>query len=292
MTSTQGNFSSYFNLRKNNGIIVGSGQSIPIRGYGHTSLTPPNPPLSLKNVLHAPKLLVLVSVRKFTTDNNVCVIFDPFGFSVNDLQTGTRLMRCDSTSELYPITSTSQNKNSAHSCFLASSLWHDRLGHPGASVLESLRQNKMIDCTSPIRSHVCQSCVLGKHIKLPFVASSSMTCMPFDIIHSDLWTSPVLSSSGHRYYVLFLDDFSKYLWTFPIAKKSEVFIMFAKLQEHIRTQFERDIKSVQCDNGKEFDNNLFGNFVIPMALHFVSRVHTLHLKMGKSKEKFDPLIIS
>ncbi|KAL1308487.1 hypothetical protein AAHE18_17G109800 [Arachis hypogaea] len=28
--------------------------------------------------------------------------------------------------------------------------------------------------------------------------------MPFDIIHSDLWTSPVLSSSGHRYYLLFL----------------------------------------------------------------------------------------
>src|SRR6266487_1718598 len=91
MTSTQGNLSSYFNLSKNNGILVVSGQSIPIRGYGHTSLPPPNPPLSLNNVLHAPKLIKnLVSVRKFTTDNNVCVIFDPFGFSVNDLQTGTR----------------------------------------------------------------------------------------------------------------------------------------------------------------------------------------------------------
>jgi len=31
--------------------------------------------------------------------------------------------------------------------------------------------------------------------------------MPFDIVHNDLWTSPILSSGGHRYYVLFLDDF-------------------------------------------------------------------------------------
>lgn len=91
----------------------------------------------------------------------------------------------------------------------------------------------MIDCTRTSRSKVCQSCVLEKHIKLPFVASTSMTLMPFDIIHSDLWTSPVLSSSRHRYYVFFLDDYSKYLWTFPIAKKSQVFPMFAKLQAHI-----------------------------------------------------------
>jgi hypothetical protein len=233
-----------------------------------------------------------VSVRKFTTDNNVCVIFDPFGFSVNDLQTGTRLMRCDSTSELYPITSTSQNKNSAHSVFLASSLWHDRLGHPGASVLESLRQNKMIDCTSPIRSHVCQSCVLGKHIKLPFVASSSMTCMPFDIIHSDLWTSPVLSSSGHRYYVLFLDDFSKYLWTFPIAKNHKFFPFLQNYKRILELNLNVTLKVCNVIMGKNLITICFGNFVIPMALHFVSRVHTLHLKMGKSKEKFDPLIIS
>ncbi|XP_057247026.1 uncharacterized protein LOC130589635 [Beta vulgaris subsp. vulgaris] len=34
MTSSQGNMSSYFNLSKPNGIIVGNGNSIPIHGYG------------------------------------------------------------------------------------------------------------------------------------------------------------------------------------------------------------------------------------------------------------------
>ncbi|XP_021744631.1 uncharacterized protein LOC110710614 [Chenopodium quinoa] len=58
MTSSNGNLSSYFNLSNHyNGIIVGSGHTIPIHGCGHTTLPSPNPPLSLTNVLHAPKII-------------------------------------------------------------------------------------------------------------------------------------------------------------------------------------------------------------------------------------------
>jgi len=72
--------------------------------------------------------------------------------------------------------------------------------------------------------------------------------MPFDILHSDVWTSPILSSVGHKYYVLFLDDFTKKLWTFPISRKSQVFEMFKSLANLIQTQFLQNIKSFQCDN--------------------------------------------
>jgi histone deacetylase 1/2 len=112
-----------------------------------------------------------------------------------------------------------------------------------------------------------------------------MTFMPFDIIHSDLWTSPVLSSSGHRYYVLFLDDYSKYLWTFPIAKKSQVFSIFATLKAHIHTQFERDIKNVQCDNGKEFDNNFFWNFCESNGITFRFSCPHTSSQNGKAERK-------
>lgn len=129
-------------MSKNNGIIVGSGQSTLIHGYGKALLPSPNPPLSLNNVLHAPKLIKnFVSVRQFTTDNNVSVSFYPFGFSMHDLQTGRQLMRCDNTSSFYPITTTSPPKDFSHSSFLASALWHDRLGHLGTSVLDTLQRN-------------------------------------------------------------------------------------------------------------------------------------------------------
>jgi len=205
MTGNGGNLTSYFNMSNN--ITIGNGHHIPVIGSGHASL--PNS-LTLNNVLHAPKLIKnLVYVRKFTIDNDVSVEFDPFSFSVKDFQTGTLLMRCSSSGDLYPIP-TSQQKAatpSPPSAFAASSteLWHCRLGHPGAPVLNSLHRNKFLSCNKFRDDFFCQSCPLGKQIKLPFYNSLSFTCMPFDIVHNDLWTSPMLSSGGHHYYVLFLE---------------------------------------------------------------------------------------
>jgi hypothetical protein len=107
----------------------------------------------------------------------------------------------------------------------------------------------------------CHSCTLGKQIKLPFYDSLSYTLLPFDIVHSDIWTSPILSSGGHRYYALFLDDFTNFSWTFTLHNKSQMHYIFLKFQAHIQTQFERTIKCFQCENGKEYDNSLFHKFL-------------------------------
>jgi len=168
MTGNGGNLTSYFNMSNN--IPVGNGHHIPVVGSGHASL--PNS-LTLNNVLHAPKLIKnLVSVRKFTIDNDISIEFDLFGFSVKDLQTGTLLMRCNSSGDLYPIP-TSQHTAAAPpppSTFAASStkLWHCRLGHPGAPILNSLHRNKFLLCNKCCDDFFFQSCPLGKQIKLPF----------------------------------------------------------------------------------------------------------------------------
>jgi len=107
-------------MSNNRNIIVGSGQEVPIRGNGQTSLSPPHPPLHLPNVLHAPNLIKnLISVRRFTTDNNVSIEFDPFSFSVKALQTGIPIMRCDSTEDLYPITIPTSHATKSPSTFAA-----------------------------------------------------------------------------------------------------------------------------------------------------------------------------
>ena len=169
------------------------------RMYGttHTQITTSHQPLHLKHVLHAPKIIKnLISVRRLTTDNNVSVSFDPFGFTVSDFQTGITLLRCDSRGDLYPVTTPPSFAG------LTSSLWHSRLGHPGVSVLNSLCKNKFICCEPFNSSVVCDYCVLGKQVKLPFFDSQTTTLMPFDILHSDLWTSPILNSVSHKYCLI------------------------------------------------------------------------------------------
>lgn len=231
MTASQGKLNCYFNSKYPRQIIVGNGHGIPINGYGHAFISTPFRSLILKNVLHAPNLIKnLISVRRLCIDNFISLDFDPFGFTVKAFPTGTPLMRCNSTGDLYPITESMLRQLKTPSTFAAISqdLWHHRLGHPGVHVLSSLRNKNYIQCNRNKQSLVCQSCVFGKHIKLPFYDSISSTISPFDIIHSDLWTSPLLSSSGHRYYVLFLDDYSNFLWTFPLSTKSQVYSVFSK----------------------------------------------------------------
>ena len=104
MTVDAGILSSYFNSSNNDiSIVVGSGHLIPIHVHGSAYLSPPYSPFYLNNVLLAPHLVVgsghfiPIHVHKFTTDNHVSSTCDPFGFSVHELQTGTRLLRCDST---------------------------------------------------------------------------------------------------------------------------------------------------------------------------------------------------
>lgn len=215
MTADAGNLSSYVNSSISNGIIVGNGQSIPIKGFGHTSLTNSHQPLHLKNVIHVLQIVKnLVSVRKFTTDNSVTVEFDPFGFCKKNYKTGTKILRCNSHGDLYPFIPPNTSSTQFAGLAASSAIWHARLGHPGTPVFQHFSRANFISCDSNKSNSICSPCSMGKIVKQPFFPSYTRTLYPFDIIHCDLWTSPVLSSSGHRYYLLILDDFTNFVWTF------------------------------------------------------------------------------
>lgn len=285
MTNEQGDFHSFFNNCTSQNIVVGNGYSIPVLGQGTKYLPKPFPPFVLKNILYAPKLLKnLISVRRFITHNSVSVEFDPFGFLVKDYKTRTPILRCNSSGDLYPLVLGSGSSQPSAFAAISSQIWHQRLGHPGQSPLHSLRNSGSIDYNKSM-NNVCESCVLGKSIRLPFPTSTSCTSQPFDIIHSDLWTSPIVSSGGHRYYILFLDDLTNFLWTFPISKRSQVFSGFSNFAQHIKTQFERTIKTFQCDNGKEYVNASFQNFFAQNGMVFrLSCPHTSS-QNGKAERK-------
>lgn len=124
---------------------------------------------------------------------------------------------------------------------------------------------------------------LKKQIKLPFATSNTNVAHPFDIIHSDLWTSPIQSVSGIKYYVLFLDHHSHFLWVYPMRYKHETFSKYLHFANYVKTQFGKDIKSLQCDNGGEFNNSQFHDFFAEKGTTFrFSCPHTSQ-QNGKSE---------
>jgi hypothetical protein len=178
-------------------IVVGNGSFLPVTATGAAVLSPS---LRLNNVLVSPQLIKnLISVRQFTIDNKCSVEFDPSGCSVKDLLTRNVIARCNSSGSLYPL----RLPPAAHALVAGStsSLWHRRLDHPGHEALSKLSP-VIPGCNKDDAPSVCHACQLGRHIRLPFHASSTRAINNFDLIHCDLWTSPVISVSSYKYYLV------------------------------------------------------------------------------------------
>jgi hypothetical protein len=185
--------------------------------------------------------------------------FDAFGFSVKDLKTRRVILRCNSDGDLYtfPMRISFHRSSSAALVVTATAeLWHQRLGHPGHDAMSALQRLDFIKCNKFSRTRVCHACQLGKHVRLPFRQSTTASSAIFDLIHCDLWTSPIISTSGFRYYLVIVDDYSHFYWSFPLRNKSCTARTLETFFAYARTQFGVTIRSLQTDNGKEFLNKI------------------------------------
>ncbi|XP_073355034.1 uncharacterized protein [Aegilops tauschii subsp. strangulata] len=255
MTSNPGTLHSLRPSFPPRDIIVGNGGRMPITHTGRGSLIANNSSLELHNVLLSPSIITnLLSVRRLTRNNPVSVEFDAFGFSVKDIRTRLVILRCDSTGDLYPVCCNPVVPRASYFAGVASTeLWHSRLGHPGKEVLRRALGQFEFSC-APSTPHSCSACRLGKNTRLPFAAFTSTSYFPFQLLHLDVWTSPVVSISGFEYYPVIIDSCTHYVWTFPLRNKSDVICMLTAFYAYVHTQFERPILALQTDNGREFDN--------------------------------------
>jgi hypothetical protein len=64
----------------------------------------------------------------------------------------------------------------------------------------------------------------------------------------------LLASQVLNIILSFLMIFLHYSWTFPLRLKYDIFLTITQFFSFVRTQFGYKVKSVQCDNGCEFNN--------------------------------------
>ena len=96
-------------------------------------------------------------------------------------------------------------------------------------------------------------CQFGKQNAIPFNNSVSHALSPFDLIHSNVWgPSPITTQGGSRYFVIFVDDFSRYTWIYLFKKRSKLYQMYHDFTKMIETQFSKAIKVFRFDSAQEY----------------------------------------
>ena len=130
-------------------------------------------------------------------------------------------------------------------------LWHSRLGHAPSSWIQQLTSGGLLDFVSK-ENFDCTSCELGKQPTLYFNNNESISNGIFELIHSDVWgPSLVTSIGGSQYFVVFIDDYSRYNWIFPMKSHPKLLPIYNNFAKMVETQFSKRIKNFQFDNALE-----------------------------------------
>ena len=146
---------------------------------------------------------------------------------------------------------------------------HARLGHVNHSVISFLNRKGHLSLTSllPYPS-LCNTCQLAKSHRLPYSRNERRLSHVLDLIHCDLWgPSPVKSNSGFFYYVIFIDDYSRFTWLYPLKFKSDFFDTFLQFQKFVKNQYSSRIKVFQSDGGTEFTSTCFKTHLRNSSIH-------------------------
>ena len=110
----------------------------------------------------------------------------------------------------------------------------------------------------------CSNCVQGKQARRFFNKVSQRKAKhPLDLVHTDV-CGPFRTQAldGSKYYLLFVDDKTRYVHAYPIREKSQVFGKFREYKAAVESHHGRKIKILRSDNGGEYTSDAFKAYCV------------------------------
>ena len=148
------------------------------------------------------------------------------------------------------VNSTIGSKRQREDCSFM--LWHRRLGHISKERIERLIRNGILDSLDFSDSESCVDCLKGKMTRAKKKGATRSQNL-LEIIHTDICGpfSPA-TLGGYKYFISFIDDFSRYGYIYLIHEKSEALDIFKIYKAEVELKLERKIKCVRSDRGGEY----------------------------------------
>ena len=107
----------------------------------------------------------------------------------------------------------------------------------------------------------CKGCTLVKYTKDTLHEKEIRAKEILERVHTNV-CGPLSTTSTerHRYYVNFVDDFSRKSWILFMKNKNHTFSNFCEFKELVEIDARKKVKVLRSDNGGEYVSNKFNNF--------------------------------
>ncbi|KMQ84175.1 retrovirus-related pol polyprotein from transposon tnt 1-94, partial [Lasius niger] len=99
----------------------------------------------------------------------------------------------------------------------------------------------------------CEVCHMGKICQILYKKSSNRAKGKLGLVHSNICgPMSTMSIGGSKYFVTFIDDYTKYMEVFMLKNRSEVLSVFRKYMLRVKRECGHGIKILHTDNAKEY----------------------------------------
>ncbi|CAH9143287.1 unnamed protein product [Cuscuta epithymum] len=131
-------------------------------------------------------------------------------------------------------------------------MWHARLGHVSDSYIKLLNDCGLISSGKKLSLEKCDICVESKQTKKSCPTTHRESEL-LELIHTDLSDlKNTMTRGGNKFYVTFIDDFSRYTKVYLLKSKDEAFDKFLVYKSEVENQLNKKIKRVRSDRGGEY----------------------------------------
>ena len=270
MTHDKSLFSSYTDISNPSSVELGNGNKTPIQGAGT---------VHVRIKVHGTSKICILTDVYYVSELGYNLMsvptLDKKGLTITFSDTkchiskeGTLLASGSIYGNLYKLDIDSSTPIRSKALMAHSlNIWHQRLAHIDHNAIRKMSKNRTVNGLE-LRNEQepptpCTHCITGKGHRTPFPKqSNTKTSKLLELIHSDV-KGPIETKShgGSRYFITFIDDFSKWTTVYTMKEKSQSFQCFVKFHKFAETHSGEKVKILRTDNGGEYTSNEFQSYL-------------------------------
>ena len=111
-------------------------------------------------------------------------------------------------------------------------------------------------------SKICTDCMVGKQHRDAIPKRSLWRASQrLQLVHTDIYgLIKLVSNSKKRYFISFIDDYSRKVWIYFLVEKSEAFTIFKNYKNLVEKETRVFIHCLRTNKGGEFTSHEFNVF--------------------------------